>query len=170
MQVPQLRRLAYICLGVAPVTYMIASGMPFPVWGDALLYLWREYGLGAFAFEMAALIGALGLWSATAAALPPSNRWVSRLISVALIIGMCAMVPWTVLLVFLSVANVIQHHTFVDLSTISGIVEYLGNTAFIGWCFVGPVSVSIHYLWRASNKRFERSRRLESSVSEGGSR
>jgi hypothetical protein len=160
MQFLQARRLAYICLGVAPVSYAIASGMPFPIWGNSLLYLWRGYGLGAFAFEMAALIGALGLLSATVTAVPPTSRRISVLITAALIVGMCAMIPWTVFISIAAIANLIQHRTVEDLSTTVGIVEYLRNIGFICWLFIGPVAVSIHYLRQASKNRFERARVL----------
>ena len=68
------------------------------------------------------------------------------------------MLPWSVVLTYLSVANVVNGDAAEDVSTAQGKLEYLWNTLLIYWCFLGPLGVAGHYFvkgMRAPNKTSE---------------
>jgi hypothetical protein len=145
MQISQpLRRVAYAAFGVAPVSYLIWSGLPLPL----LIYktsVFREFSAGALLHEACAITGTLGLWCAMLMHLPVVRRWVRITVSTSLVVGILAMAPWSLIVAYSSVANVFEGSSG-DPFTLSTAFAYASNTIVVLWWFVGPVIVAAHFL------------------------
>jgi hypothetical protein len=119
------RRLVYFAVGLAPALFVLPMARAF---GGVV-------HLGAFA-------GIAGLAIAAVLSFPPSRAayWVSALL---LTCGLVAMLPFSVVLLYGTVADLVVGSTGVSF------VEATRELLVRLWGFGGPVACAFHFLWRA---------------------
>ncbi len=119
------RRLVYFAVGLAPAVFVLPMARAF---GGVV-------HLGAFA-------GIAGLAIAAVLSFPVSrgSYWISSLL---LVCGLVAMLPFSVVLLYGTLADFVTGSTGVPL------VEATRDVLVRHWGFGGPVACAFHFLWRA---------------------
>src|SRR5258707_5253814 len=163
MRVTQLKRRFFYCaFGAVPASSLLYTSHVIPDSLNSVRFDGLLSGAPFALMAIGALLGTLGLWIALAMRLPARERRHRWGIAVLMAAGPASALPWSVLISYLSVANLVEGHTAEDLRTIAGKAAYLSNTMYVNWLMVGPSVVALHYLVRysrrASNNAFERSR------------